>query len=368
MTDPTPLEELALRLLAIPSEIGNETALCAFVETWLREREVWGITRAGDNLAFQPRPFRDGVPRLLLLGHLDTVPAAGENPVRIEDDRIFGLGASDMKCADALILHLIAMAVEREPRFDLAGILYAREEGPFDESGLPEILSAAPGSHQGADLAIAMEPTDNRIELGCLGTMHARVTFRGQRAHSARTWQGENAIHMTAPLLSKLATLPIRDVEFSGLLFREVCSATLVHFDGAHNVVPGSCTLNLNFRFAPDRSLGEAVAWLEDFVRDAVGPEAFASKVEMDVYDLCPSGRVCADNPLLASLQAAAGERLETFAKQAWTDVGRLSHMGLDAANFGPGLTAQAHQRGEYASRAKLEEARSLLEGWIFGD
>lgn len=363
---PTELEQLALDLLGIPSVIEGEAEICDFCEAWLRQARVHGVTRAGENLAIQPRPFRDGVPTVLLLGHLDTVPESGDNPARIEGDRIYGLGASDMKCADALLLHLMRRAAVEEPRFDLAGVLYAREEGPYAASGMPEILSAAPGTFQDIALAIAMEPTDNRIELGCLGTMHATVTFRGRRAHSARPWQGENAIHLTAPLLTKLGELAPREVEFDGLRFREVVNATLIHFDGARNVIPSACSVNLNFRFAPDRAAEDAILWLETFVREAVGEALWGEKVTLEVTDLCPSGRVCAGNELLASLAAAGGGSLETVAKQAWTDVGRLSNMGLDAVNFGPGLTSQAHQAGEYASRPLLEAARCLLERWLW--
>jgi succinyl-diaminopimelate desuccinylase len=363
----TDLERLALELLAIPSVTGEEAAIREFCDDWLRRRGVYGLTRAGDSLAVQPRPFREGVPRLLLLGHLDTVPASGDNAPRLDGDCIRGLGASDMKCADALILQLVADAVARQPRYDLAAVLYAREEGAFAASGLPEILAAAPGCASGVDLAVAMEPTDNGIELGCLGTLHARVTFHGKRAHSARPWQGENAIHMAAPLLSRLAGLPPRDVDFAGLRFREVCSATKVEFEGAANVVPGSCALNLNFRFAPDREPEEAEGWVEALVREAVPDLWRQGKVTCEVRDLCPAGRVCAENPLLASLMAAAGEGIETRAKQAWTDVGRLSNMGIDAVNFGPGLTAQAHQKGEFASRRLLAEARQTCSRWLFG-
>jgi len=367
VTAKTELETLALELLAIPSVIENEHAIADFVEGFLRDKKVHGITRAGDNVACQPRAYRHGVPKLLLLGHLDTVPASDDNPPRIEGDNLYGLGASDMKCADALILDLVARAVAEEPTYDLAAVLYAREEGPFEGSGMPEIQAAAPGCFDGVDLAIAMEPTGNRIELGCLGTLHAAVTFQGQRAHSARPWQGENAIHMAAPLLTRLSELEPRDVEFCGLTFREVVSATMIEYEGARNVVPGSCTINVNFRFGPDRESEEAVAWIHDFVAESVGRLHEKSKVTVEVKDVCPSGRVCGDNELLRSLEQCAGGQIERAAKQAWTDVGRLSQMGLDAINFGPGLPAQAHQRGEYCRREDLESARNLLHAWLFG-
>lgn len=362
-----PLESLALELIGIPSVIGSERALADHVEAWARQRSLDLVVRAGDGLALRPRPARGGRPRVLLLGHLDTVPPADENPARIEGDRIYGLGASDMKTGDALMLHLLARAVEDEPGCDLWGVLYAREEGPYEESGLPEVVEAVPEAFEDVDLAIALEPTDNHFELGCLGTLHATVAFSGRRAHSARPWEGRNAVHMAAPLLSRLAALEPRDRVFDGLLFREVCSATMVAYQGARNVIPGRFELNVNVRFAPHRTGTEAGDWLAALVRESVGAEAMErGEVTVQVTDVCPSGRVCADNELFRSLREAAGPDAETRAKQAWTDVGRLSTMGIDAVNFGPGSPAQAHQAGEHCLRAHLEEARRLLERWLW--
>jgi succinyl-diaminopimelate desuccinylase len=146
-----------------------------------------------------------------------------------------------------------------------------------------------------------------------------------------------------------------------------VCSATMVDFEGARNVVPGGFEINVNFRFGPDRSRSEAVAWLTALVNESLGLAAIeAGDVTIEITDLCPSGRVCVDNPLLASLREAAGDGLPMRAKQAWTDVGRLSEMGLDALNFGPGTGSQAHQVGEWCSRARLEQARLVMEQWLF--
>jgi len=361
------LESLALDLLRIPSVTGHEASIAQFVQDWARRAGLHATRRAGESVALFPRPPRPGVPRVLLLGHLDTVPPAGEDPPRIEGDRIVGLGASDMKCADALLLHVLGRAAREAPRLDLVGVLYAREEGPYDASGLPEVAAAVPEAFEGAALALALEPTDNHLELGCLGTLHAWVRFRGRRAHSARPWEGENAIHAAAPLLSRVAALAPRDVRQDGLLFREVLTATMVDYEGARNVVPGAVRLNLNFRFGPDRSPEEAVAHLRTFVAGAVGEDALASgRVEIEVTDLCPSGRVCTGNPHLEALRVHGGPGMERRAKQAWTDVGRLSRMGIDAANFGPGSPSQAHQAGEWCSRARLERARELLHRWLW--
>lgn len=368
MTKPaSALESLTLDLLRIESVIQHEREIADWVEAWAHERGFYQVIRAGDNLALIPRPLREDAQQLMLLGHLDTVPRSDENPPRIEGDKIYGLGASDMKGADAVILDVLAHAVEHEPKHDIVGILYACEEGPFDGSGMPEIIEAAPALFDDSDLAIAMEPTDNAIELGCLGTMHAKVHFHGQRAHSARPWQGRNAIHLAAPFLSALAAHETRDCMFDGLLFREVISATMVDFEGARNVIPGQFTINVNFRFAPDRSRSEAIRFLTALVHDSMGTDAVEQGlVTVEITDACPSGRVCHDNALLGELMDAAGTHVEVRAKQAWTDVGRLSELGMDAMNFGPGSGSQAHQVGEWCGRAQLAESRAILGRWLF--
>ncbi len=361
--DLSSLERLLLGLLAIPSVIEHEADLRVFCEEYLAQVGADEVVTQGNNLAFRPRAWTGGRPKLLLLGHLDTVPKQGENPPRVEGDRIFGLGASDMKGGDALILELCKRAVREEPAVDLACVLYAREEGPFAGSGMPEIVEAAPAYFRDVDLAIAMEPTNGQLELGCLGTMHAEVCISGKAAHSARPWLGHNAIHAAGPLLEALRRLPPRDIEFHGLQFREVCSATMISFTGARNVIPPSCTLNLNFRFGPDRSIEEAKAWLDSFVQDSLPEE----QVALVFKDICPSGRVCGDNKLLSRIEAAALVPLTRKAKQAWTDVGRLSAMGMDAVNLGPGDTAEAHQKNESCSRSILQENRALFHRFLFG-
>lgn len=359
------LEELTLALLEIPSPTGCERAAADFVEARLKSVGPRSLIRAGDNLACSSGP--PGRPKLLLLGHLDTVPAQGENPVRIEGDRIHGLGAADMKGGVALILELLARAVREPPRYDLHAVFYAREEGPYEGSGLPEIVAAAPESFRDVALAVALEPTGLALELGCLGTLHAEVRLHGRFAHSARPWQGRNALHMAGPLLAALADLAPREVEVDGLRFRESCSATMLSFEGARNVIPGEAAVNVNFRFGPDLSDEEAARWIEDFVDGVYGRAARdEGEIEIEITDLCPAGRVCSRNPLLAELERAAPAPVTRRAKEAWTDVGRLSRMGIDAVNLGPGDGAQAHQAGEWLSRRRLAAAWDLFCAWLW--
>jgi succinyl-diaminopimelate desuccinylase len=344
---------LAEALLRIESVTGNERKVADFVAQWCGQRGLTAV-RAGDSVTCLPRALDKKRATVALLGHLDTVPVLSPNPVRREGDQLFGPGASDMKAADAVILTLCAESVQQATRHNLVGVLYAGEEGPFVGSGLPAALDAL--ALPRVDLAVCMEPTDNAVELGCLGTLHARVTFAGRRAHSARPWQGDNAIHKLAPLLARLTAFGRREVVYAGLPFFEVMNATLVEFRGARNVIPDRCVLNVNYRFAPDKSDEQACADVLAVV---------AGEGEVEFQDICPGGRVCADNALLRELEAAGGNPPRR-SKQAWTDVGRLSRLGIDAVNFGPGRTDQAHQAGEWVSVAEVEKSLQALRNWLF--
>lgn len=347
---------LCEELLAMPSVTGSERDLADHLERQLVALRPHALVRAQNSLCIAPRRPDPARKTLMLVGHIDTVPMLGDNPVRRDGDRLHGLGASDMKAADAVILWCITRAIAAAPRHDLVAVLYAREEGPYDESEMPAIHAAATPWFERADLAICMEPTDNRIELGALGTSHARVTFQGRRAHSARPWQGDNAIHKAAPLLDRLAARERQPFEFHGLTFYEVITATLAESRGARNIVPDRFTLNLNYRFAPGKDEAQVRAVLADLI---------AGEADWELVDYCPAGLVCGDNPLLGELKDTL-DNPEVRAKQAWTDVGRLSHLGIDAINWGPGATSQAHQAGEWVSIAAVEESVRVLLRWLW--
>ena len=347
---------LTASLLDIESETGHEKAICDWLEDRIGARGPDTLIRAGNSLCFAMRALDPQKSTLMLVGHTDTVPKLSENPVRREGDKLYGLGASDMKAADALLLDCLETNAQLASRYNLVGVLYACEEGSFEGSEMPLVYEAARHMFDATDLAVCMEPTDNNLELGCLGTCHAEVVFVGKRAHSARPWQGENAIHKAAGLLERLANTPREEHVFHGLTFYEVLSATTVGYRGARNVVPDRCTLNLNYRFAPGKDEGAVGARL----REIVGADA-----TFEIVDFCPAGLVCGDNPLLTDLREVGGE-FEVRAKQAWTDVGRLSHLGIDAVNWGPGATSQAHQKGEWVAVSALRQAQETLWAWVF--
>jgi succinyl-diaminopimelate desuccinylase len=339
-----------LELCRIASVTGQETACADRVEAILRDTAL-AVSRVGDSVLARTAS-RPGRPLVLVVGHTDTVPPKpSDGPVRVEGDRLYGLGASDMKGGLAVMLELArAVGDGRALAVDVGFVFYDKEEGPWAESGLGPVLAQASWLRRAA-LAFCLEPSDNQVQVGCLGTLHAKVSFVGKAAHSARPWQGVNAIHAAAPLLAALGARAPVDVDCAGHRFREVLSATLASGGATRNVIPERFTLNLNYRFAPGRSDESAVAEVRRFCAEACP----AHPPEVEIVEVAPSGRVVLDNPLLTRFLAQNGNVVT--AKQAWTDVARLSQAGIDAVNLGPGLAAQAHQADEYASAALLAES-----------
>jgi succinyl-diaminopimelate desuccinylase len=347
------LGERTLELCRIPSVIGNEAAMADYVQRWaLSLFPPEQVFRQSHSLAIGN--LLDARPAVALVGHLDTVPEAqSKNPARIEGDRLYGLGSSDMKGGLAVMMALAESLPRAQLPVNVVLIFYEREEGPFLESGLGPLFESLPQLKK-VSLGIAMEPTDNVIQVGCVGSLHATVRFSGKSAHSARPWQGDNAIHRAGPFLGELLSLKPREVKVGEYAFYEVLSATKASGGRARNVVPDAFELNLNYRFAPGKSLEKA----QDDVRALV-----AGRAEVSFTDLAPSGRVCSDNALFQRMLSVTG--LKAVAKQAWTDVARFSEFGVDAINFGPGETAQAHQAHESASVAALDVAFEKLKQFL---
>ncbi|MEZ4266968.1 MAG: succinyl-diaminopimelate desuccinylase [Myxococcota bacterium] len=350
------LVQTTMDLVRIASVTGDERAIADAVEARLRERLPKGrVLRFRDSVVAWPWPRREGRPLIGLFGHLDTVPDHQDGPVRIEGGRIHGCGVSDMKAGDAVMLELLERLSPEDCRADLCAVFYEAEEGPYDANGLQPLLAQTPELRD-IDLAFCLEPSDNRLQLGCLGGIHCTLTYAGRRAHSARPWQGDNAVHKAGPLLSRLLERQRVEVRFGDLSYFEVMSVTMVSGVGARNVIPDSFSLNLNYRFAPGRSLDEAKRDIEALAQ---------GECELTWTDLSPSGPVCRDNPLLAPLLNDATVPHEP--KQAWTDVARLALFGIDAVNLGPGESAQAHQRGESCAISLITDGYALFERYLRG-
>lgn len=347
------LEETLLWLCSIASPIGEEKEICDAVAQRMIHSPLDGAVRRYGNSIVVPvvRKHQEGRKHVALVGHLDTVRTEN-GPARIEGNRCFGAGAADMKSGLACMI-LLKETITQMIGCDLTLVFYAREEGPYAENELGPVL-AADADLRSVDLAICLEPSDNRLHVGCCGAIHATVTFRGRTAHSARPWEGENAITKAAPLLARLAALrPIEHV-IDGYTYRTVTTATLANGGRGRNVVPDVFTLNLNHRFAPNTSLEQAQA----DVRALVGDEA-----EIEFTDLSPAALPSVSHPLVQQLIAAGVTAIDP--KQAWTDVARFSSLGIPAVNFGPGENAQAHQRNESTDLGLVFQGYRILASWL---
>jgi succinyl-diaminopimelate desuccinylase len=338
------LADRVLELVDVPSESREEGALAAHVLDVLGGR----ARDAGDTCVLAGATGRGDRPLVLLAGHLDTVPAQGNLPGRRADGWVQGLGAADMKAALGVMVEL-ALAPPPEATVDLGFVFFGREELPFGESALTPLLEREPGLRE-ADLVVVMEPTDNQLHAGCVGNINATWTFRGVAGHSARPWLADNAIHRAGVGIAQLAALEPVDHEFAGLTFREVVSAVTVHGGVARNVVPDTCTVEVNMRYAPGTSAQDAEARL----RALCEPHG-----ELTIDGNAPSGAVPDGNALVQRLVAAGG--LETAPKQAWTPVAEFSGLGIDAINFGPGDPKYAHRRDERVSEAALVRSHETL-------
>jgi succinyl-diaminopimelate desuccinylase len=281
---------------------------------------------------------------IALAGHLDTVPAQGNIPGRIDDGAVHGLGASDMKGGVAVMLELARAGLAA--RF----VYFTREEVPLEESPLPGVFES--GVLEGVELAVVLEPTDCILHAGCLGNLQARVDFHGESAHSARPWTGSNAIHALVEGLTPVAALAPLNVELDGLVYREVLSVVRVEGGIAQNVVPALASAELNFRFAPGRSRDEAEARLRELV--PVG--------ELDVLHNSPAAVPSLENPHVGRLRELVPD---IAPKQAWTPVAQFAEQGIDAINYGPGATAYAHKVDEQVPIANLNTVYDTLAAFL---
>jgi succinyl-diaminopimelate desuccinylase len=342
------LADRTLELVNIASESRNEAHLTLYITGSVPLRTSWSDN---ETLLFTKR---EGKPLVLLAGHMDTVPAQGNLPGLIEDGAVVGLGASDMKGGLAVMVELARWAAGTELAYDLGLLFFPREELGPEENPLPAVFEQAPEIDEAA-LVICLEPTDNTLQLGCLGNLNARVVFEGRSAHSARPWLGENAIRLALEGLRPVLEAQPRDVTIEGLLFREVISVTQIHGGIATNVIPARVEATVNFRYAPDRTSESA----EQRVRELVGRD-------VEIVSHSPPAHVASlEGPVVSALRAAGPFAVEP--KQAWTNVADFAARGLDAVNLGPGATRYAHAVDERVEISELERTYAALQRFLTG-
>ncbi len=354
---------LTAALVDISSVSGEEGPLADAIERALRRLPHLRVTRHGNTLVARTGPVDTGrgdtgdtgrgkAERVVLAGHIDTVPHAGNFPSQWDQERVrlTGVGTSDMKAGVAVQLRLAATLPE--PNRDVTYVFYECEEVDAARNGLfllsrdaPELLIA--------DFAVLLEPSGGVVEGGCQGTLRAAITARGARAHTARSWMGKNAIHEAGAILDILRAWEPRRPVVDGLEYHEGLNAVEISGGVAGNVVPDECVVTVNYRFAPDRSAAEA----ESYVRDL-----FAAW-PVEILDSAPGAKPgLTSGPAADFVKAVGGE---PRAKLGWTDVARFAELGIPAVNYGPGISEIAHTPGEYVKAAPIASAERALRTWL---
>jgi len=325
-------------LVDIPSETGNEQDIRDAISDRLSGHPQQVVETS--LVVGEPGPGK-----VALVGHTDTVPLQGHGGSRIEGDRLFGLGATDMKGGLAVMVHIL----EDLGTGRVVGVFYAGEEGPLAGNELGPILDAIPDLAE-IEAGIVMEPTNREVHAGCQGSVNARVSFIGEAGHSARPWRGVNAVTKAGPFLTTMDALKPELHPIEGLEFKEVISVTRANGGVANNIIPGRFELNVNYRFSPDRTTEEALERLREVCSEAD---------EFEVVDVAPAAYPETSHPLFQSLIDTAGT--DVSHKQGWTDVAQLAERGIPGINFGPGETALAHKPGESIALDDLAWAYDVL-------
>ena len=339
---------LLVALVDTPSVSGDEAALADMVERALRTVAHLNTVRDGNCVLARTSLGRPQ--RVIIAGHLDTVPIADNLPSRRDSGRLYGCGTTDMKSGVAVMLRLARQLTD--PLYDVTFIFYDCEEVEAARNGLGRLVREHPEWIDG-HFAVLMEPTNAMVEAGCQGTLRARITTTGERVHSARSWLGVNAIHAAAPVLATLASYTASEVEIDGLAYREGLNAVFVAGGHAGNVIPDECVVTVNYRFAPNKSVAEAFAHVCSVF------DGFAC----ELTDSAPGAMPGLSSPIGAELVAAIGG--EIGPKYGWTDVARFTALGIPAVNFGPGDPNVAHTRHEFVELAQLDDCERVLTAFL---
>ena len=341
---------LTEQLVDIESVSRDEQRIADAVEAALAPLSHLTVSRHGHTVVARTDLGRGE--RVVLAGHLDTVPLNDNLPSRNDGTLLHGLGTCDMKGGDAVILRLAATVPD--PARDVTYVLYDGEEIESEFNGLGRLADTDPRLLEG-DFAILMEPSDAVVEAGCQGTMRVDVTTYGERAHSARSWRGVNAIHRATPILQRLSTYDARRPVIDGLTYHEGLNAVGIAGGVAGNVIPDRCTVSVNYRFAPDRSEADAEAFLRDFF----------DGYDVRVTDAAPGALPGLDRPAAKEFVEAVGGTVNP--KFGWTDVARFSALGVPAVNFGPGDPMLAHKQDEHVPLEQIRHCERVLATWLGG-
>jgi succinyl-diaminopimelate desuccinylase len=360
--------ELTAALVDRHSVSGDEGPLADAIEEALGALPHLVVHRDGNTIVARTSLGRPR--RVVLAGHIDTVPVADNLPSRLSDGKLYGCGTTDMKSGVAVQLRLAATVPE--PVHDVTYVFYDCEEVDAARNGLG-ILSRTQPDLLAGDFAILLEPTGGGIEGGCQGTLRASVTLAGKRAHTARSWMGSNAIHAAGEVLDVLRSYEPRSPVVDGLQYREGLNAVFIEGGVAGNVVPDQCVVTVNYRFAPDRSGAEAAEhlrtlfapWPVEVLDCAEGARPGLTDPAAAAFVSAVSGSAVSGSGAGGSGAGGSGAGRTPKAKLGWTDVARFAALGIPAVNYGPGISEIAHTPGEYVEVGAIAECEERLRAWL---
>jgi succinyl-diaminopimelate desuccinylase len=339
---------LTAALIDIPSESHYESEIADSLAAALAGVTHLEVFRIDNNIIATNHDSR--AEKVILAGHLDTVPANSNLPHSRHGNVISGLGACDMKGGVAAALHVARHLVN--PNRDVTFIFYEAEEVAAEFNGLKKIGERAPEFLE-ADFAVLMEPSNADIEAGCQGTLRVEVSTTGERAHSARSWMGKNAIHQVHEILAILNEFQPEQPVIDGLTYREGLNAVAISGGIAGNVIPDSCTVTINYRFAPNKSEQEAAAFIENLFE----------QWHVTVTDSAPGALPGLGQPAARAFMQATGAPIAP--KFGWTDVARFAQMKTPAVNYGPGDPSLAHTQGECVKVDQVQRVADTLINWL---
>lgn len=342
------LGKLTLDLVNISSVSKDERSIADSIEEALKKYSHLKLTRINNSIVAQTN--FGNKQRVVIAGHIDTVPANNNFPGKIKDSEVVGLGSVDMKSGIAVALKLASEITSSN--YDVTYLFYESEEIETKFNGL-ELITQQQKALLDCDFAILMEPTNGILEVGCQGSLRFEVSSGGKRSHSARWWNGENAIHKTNKILEILNNYKSREPEIDGYQFREGLQAVKINGGIAGNVVPDSVTVSINHRFAPDTSIDQATQNMKTMFKD------FNFQL-VDAANAAPTGL---SNPLIKEFVSSIGKNIAP--KFGWTDVARFASAGIPAINFGPGDPNLAHHPDEKVSIAQINDVYECLKKWL---
>ena len=344
---------LLRQLLDIPSPTYKEQEIINFIQSWAEKNlSNYYVEKVCDNLIIQPLSFQEERKTIAFVGHCDVVPEVFQSYEK--DDCVYGAGASDMLGSLACFLYFLSRETI-DAQFNIILIIYSREEGtPLRDNGLYELVSKKPSLFKSIDFALIGEPTNNEIHLGCIGSLHYKILVKGEACHSARPWQGSNALYNALPLIRAFAQKKEEKVKIENLIFYDVMQITESRSEEGKTSLPSFWEANINYRFAPDKSEEDAKKKLEDFLKNLK-----IESLEFSCTSSVPSGKIIS-NEFSNFIINRLGLSLK--AKQAWTDLSQFANLGIPAINFGAGFTAQAHKKNEFISKKYLNTYYSILQ------